>query len=347
MLPTTLECLRGQSYPNLDILISVDAADQGSAEACKPFLRKDSRFRMHVHPSRLGWAGNTGWTMKERRGEFYIYQQHDDQVSPSYVADLVDAAQRWPSAAICYSEMRLSGTQNRVVRTPSTLGDPVTRALTHVNRLEASPLRGLIRGAALDSTDGLLVNEFESFGSEHRFMAQLALAGEFRFVGGPTYYKHLHGGNLHLKWYDWTADRRRAAWFALGAWTIKVVVPAGSTVDARLELFRAILKRFLVPGGAFSRLRDRSRTLYKRDSGLLGRAMLAVIDKIRSGGTFDAWLLLPYTRPAFYEIDDPQERVRAAQAIIERLQNGRRFDPSTLELDWQSLKTVAARQFEQ
>jgi glycosyltransferase involved in cell wall biosynthesis len=78
-LPVTLECLRTQTYPNLDVLISVDAADQESARACEPFLRRDARFRLQVQPSRLGWAGNTDWTMRERRGEFYIFQQHDDQ----------------------------------------------------------------------------------------------------------------------------------------------------------------------------------------------------------------------------------------------------------------------------
>src|SRR4051794_2444705 len=79
-LPITLECLRTQTYQNLDVLISVDAGDQQSAAACQPFLRRDARFRMHVQPSRLGWAGNTDWTMQQRRGDFYIFQQHDDQV---------------------------------------------------------------------------------------------------------------------------------------------------------------------------------------------------------------------------------------------------------------------------
>jgi glycosyltransferase involved in cell wall biosynthesis len=77
MLPALLECLRAQTYRNIEILISVDGADQASAEACKPFLQQDSRFRMYVQPSRLGWAGNTDWTMRQRRGDFYVYQQHD------------------------------------------------------------------------------------------------------------------------------------------------------------------------------------------------------------------------------------------------------------------------------
>jgi glycosyltransferase involved in cell wall biosynthesis len=93
VLSVTLECIRTQSYRNLDVLISVDNADAASAEACRPFLA-DPRFRMHVQPARLGWAGNTDWTMRQRRGDFYVYQQHDDQVTPDYIAALVDAASR-------------------------------------------------------------------------------------------------------------------------------------------------------------------------------------------------------------------------------------------------------------
>src|SRR5262245_19143162 len=114
ILPVTLECLRTQTYSNIDVSISVDGLDEATVQACQKFLH-DPRFRLHVQPSRLGWAGNTDWTMCTRRGEFFIYQQHDDQVSPTYIADLVTAASRWPQAAVCYSEMAVSGKHNYLV----------------------------------------------------------------------------------------------------------------------------------------------------------------------------------------------------------------------------------------
>lgn len=48
-LPLLLDCLRQQSYRNIDVLISVDANDGISAEACAPFLREDSRFPTTVN----------------------------------------------------------------------------------------------------------------------------------------------------------------------------------------------------------------------------------------------------------------------------------------------------------
>jgi glycosyltransferase involved in cell wall biosynthesis len=244
MLPVTLECLRTQSYANLDVLISVDAADEASAEAARPFLA-DPRFRMEVQPTRLGWAGNSDWTIRNRRGEFWIYQQHDDQVSPTYVEDLVGAAHAHPGAAVLYSEMQISGTYEQLVRHPSLVGGPVQRALMHLKRLDTSSFRGLIRGGMLDRTHGLKVDAYESFASFHVLLAELALQGEVLRVDGPTYYKRLHGANLHLKWRDWTPERKRGAWASLAAGMIQAIVPAGETPDARWRLLLAVLDRFV------------------------------------------------------------------------------------------------------
>jgi len=150
VLPVTLECMRTQSYQNLDVLISVDADDQESARACEPFLRLDPRFRMQVQPSRLGWAGNTDWTMRQRRGDFYIYQQHDDQVSPTYVADLVEAAIRSPGTVICFAKMQCVGHLTVTQYGFPLSGSPVERIQEYLETLDCVPFRGLMRGSALD-----------------------------------------------------------------------------------------------------------------------------------------------------------------------------------------------------
>lgn len=72
-IAVTLESVRTQTYPHLDVVISVDASDMETAAVCEPFLKRDPRFRMTVQSSRLGWAGNTDWTMRQRRGEFYLF----------------------------------------------------------------------------------------------------------------------------------------------------------------------------------------------------------------------------------------------------------------------------------
>jgi glycosyltransferase involved in cell wall biosynthesis len=344
-LPITLECLRSQSYPNLDVLISVDAGDQESAKACEPFLRGDSRFRMQVQPQRLGWAANTDWTMRERKGEFYIFQQHDDQVSPTYVEDLVFAALRAPGAAICFAEMQCTGLRTMVLRGFPLSGSPIERAKGYLETLDAVPFRGLIRGSALASTAGLLLSEadpFESFGTEFRFMTELALLGDFRFVAGPTYYKRMHGTNLHLKREDWSAHKKQAAWACLCAWMVEVIAPAGQNVEESRRLFDAVLTRFLVTGPSWRWLKNWGRQLAWSRSSALG-PIRSLLDRIRSS---EQAMKSLRGRWMFYETDGREQRAALLRMIFDQLKKGSRFDPVTsLQATWERLENDAHKSF--
>jgi glycosyltransferase involved in cell wall biosynthesis len=344
-LPITLECLRSQTYPNLDVLISADGGDQESARACEPFLRRDSRFRMQVQPSRLGWAGNTDWTMRERRGEFYIFQQHDDQISPTYVEDLVTAALRMPSAAICFAEMQCTGLRTMVLRGLPLSGSPVDRATGYLESLDAVSFRGLMRGSALASTSGLLLSDcdpFDSFGTEFRLMTELALLGEFQFVAGPTYYKRMHGANLHLKREDWTENQKQLAWACLAAWMVEVLAPAGESPEESRRLFDTVLARFLLTGDSRRWLRRFGRQLAWSRSNALHPIRL-LLDRLRSSEQAVKSLR---GRWMFYEAEGREQRAELLRLIFDLLRKGRRFDPVVcLQLTWERLENEANRRF--
>jgi hypothetical protein len=344
-LPITLECLRTQNYANLDILISVDAADQTSAQACEPFLRGDPRFRMQIQPSRLGWAGNTDWTMRERRGAFYIFQQHDDQVSPTYVADLVEAGLRYPDAAICYSEVQSSGVTSQIMRGVPLLGDPVARVLTCLKFMDHAAFRGLIRGTALARTSGLLLSDFDpfdSYGTEMRFLMELALLGEFRFVPGPTYYKRLHGANLYLKREKWPEYKKQLAWACLAAWAVEVIAPAGRSVAERRRMFAMVLDRFLVPSDPWKRLKDPVRRLARSRYAAL-HPIRVVVDWLKSN---DPLVRSVSGRWMLYETTDLRQRAAFLRIVFDRLKTAGQFDPSTnLNSTWETLEEDAHKRF--
>jgi glycosyltransferase involved in cell wall biosynthesis len=336
-LPLLLECLKTQSYKDIDVLISVDGGDQASAEACKSFLQ-DSRFRMHVQPSRLGWAGNTDWTMRQRRGAFYIYQQHDDLLSPTYIADLVEASVRWPSAVICFSKLQFTGKRDEEVSSPSLLGDPTSRALSYLHRLDWIPFRGLIRGRALDKTSGLLLSDFDPFdslGTEHRFMTELSLLGEFRFVEGPTYFKSWHGENLSGKRDRWSREHWITADACFAAWMIEVIAPAGASVQERRHLFKTTLKRFA--GNRRDPLKWIRSALRNESKILLPLRMIA--DRLKRNEKLTAAVQAP--DPFCWGLANisTKERATLLRQIFERLKSGRRFDPcECLNMTWEALE---------
>jgi GT2 family glycosyltransferase len=344
-LPVTLECLRTQTYPNLDVLISVDAGDQQSAQACEPFLRSDSRFRMHIQPSRLGWAGNTDWTMRERRGAFYIFQQHDDQVSPTYVADLVEAASRFPDAAICFAEIQCTGLRTLVQPGFALLGPPIERATAYLENLDHVPFRGLIRDSALASTSGLLLSDFDpfdSYGTEIRFLTELALLGEFRFVPGPIYYKRLHGANIHMTRNKWSDHQRLLAWGCLAAWMAEVIVPAGHTPDECRNLLSIVLARFVVIHDPWRWLKVPARRLGRSRARVL-HPLRVVLDRLKRDER-----LLKFTTGRFtvYESDSSERRAALLRIIFDRLKSTGRLDPSAnLRSTWDALEKEAYKRF--
>lgn len=341
-LLVTLECIRAQTYPNLDILISVDAGDMETARACEPFLRQDPRIRMHVQPERLGWAGNTDWTMRERRGDFYVFQQHDDQVSPTYVADLVEAALRRPDAAICFSEIQETGLVNRITRGLTVAGSPTERLFAYLETMDCRPFRGLIRGSALASTSGLLLSgfdPFDSYGTEIRFMAELLLAGEFQLVAGPSYYKRMHGENLHLKRWKWSEQQKQLAWACLGAWMMEVVPLAGRRVDERQRLAFAVLDRFLRPHNPWEWLRIPARHLASSTAGILG-PLRSSLDHLKANETLvravsGRWMM--------YEPKTAEDRIALLHLILDQLRRDGRFKPDLLGMEWEAFERQAHR----
>lgn len=344
-IPATLESLERQIYPHLDIVISVDAGDAETARACEPFLERDARFRMTVQPERLGWAGNTDWTMRQRRGEFYIFNQHDDQTTPDYVATLVEAATRFPQASVCFTEMHSTGLRTLVQPGVDLSGSPIERAKTYLENLDHVPFRGLIRGSALARTAGLVLadfNPFDSFGSELRLMTELALLGEFRRVSGPIYYKRLHGRNIHLTRNKFSDEQRLLAWACLGAWLIEVIVPAGHDETERRELFAAVLDRFVV-------LRDRWRWL-RVPSRVLAQSESPALDPLRNLLTRlkknEALAKVVSGRFVLYEADNEEKRAALLHAIVGRLQSEGRFDPSaSLRMSWEQIEADMLKRF--
>jgi glycosyltransferase involved in cell wall biosynthesis len=354
LLPILLDCLRTQTYKNIEVLVSVDGADQASAEACKPFLREDSRFRMHIQPSRLGWAGNTDWTMRQRRGDFYVYQQHDDLLSPDYIAELVEASARWPNAVICFSKMHFMGQERSA---PSLLGDRNARILRYLHRLDFEPFRGLIRGSALDNTSGLLLSNFDPFdslGTEFRFMAELAILGEFRFVEGPTYFKSWHGKNLSAKREGWSLQQRITAKACWAAWMIEVIAASGASVRERRELFKITLERFAGRRDPFSAIRPTLHGPLHRALKTLPLRMIRDYSRKREE-LAEADLLRK--REELAEADlrldssvqgtiPASERRTLLRQILEMLKSGGRFEPrQCINMSWEALEAEMLSQY--
>ena len=173
-------------------------------------------------------------------------------------------------------------------------------------------------------------------------MARARALGEFRFVPGPTYYKRLHGENLHLKRLNWSDDKRLVSWGALAAWMAEAIVPAGSNQAERRQLFDAVLDRFVVPHAPWKWVRAPARLLSSTTSPAL-YPLRALLERIkRSEQVVNAvtgrWML--------YETSDQDQRAALLGIIFDRLRSEGRFDPQALlQSTWETLEDEARKRF--
>lgn len=208
----TLRSIEQQTHRDLDVLISVDGADEETAAACAPFL-KDSRFKMVVQPTQLGWVRNINWLMEKNQCPFWYYHQQDDLVDPSYVSTLLAHARANPRAAVTYCDIQCFGTKTPYIQQHSVLGSAAAREIALiVGHYRAVAFRGLVRQSALQQTRGVRENEVENFSSESVWMASIARAGELHRVPQALYRKRLHTNNVHIKWRRWSLQKRMKAW---------------------------------------------------------------------------------------------------------------------------------------
>ena len=246
-----LECLLHQSFKDFEVIISVDGNDSETAKACAPFL-SDRRFRMVVHTERLDWFGNFNWLLQQPMGEFFCYRQHDDTTSLDFFETLLSAADANPNAAAVYADCQWRGSRSDVESTQSISGSPLERITTYIERLDAPPVRGLIRRAAICQAGLVRSDEFRGLTQILTWLAKVVRWGDFIRVPLPIYYRLDHPENFHKSWYDWPEEKKRAAWTTLFTGLLEAALPLCSSIDEKLCLEHLALDRVITdrPGRA-------------------------------------------------------------------------------------------------
>ena len=90
-LSTVLECLAGQTWSNLEVLIIDDASTDATASVAEAYSRRDARFRLLRAPFSEGAYAARNLGLAEARGEFITVHDADDWSHPAKIALQVEA----------------------------------------------------------------------------------------------------------------------------------------------------------------------------------------------------------------------------------------------------------------
>ena len=100
-LPACIESAIGQSYKNIEIILSVSEGPDRCVEICEEYAKKDSRVIV-VKRERRGRGPGRNFGMEAASGKYILFIDGDDRMGPDMVEKLVLAAEKHNAdAAIC------------------------------------------------------------------------------------------------------------------------------------------------------------------------------------------------------------------------------------------------------
>lgn len=177
-----LDSFLGQTFGDLEIVISDNASTDATPGICAEYAQRDPRVRYHRNPENLGARANYNRVFELARGELFKWAGHDDWVAPGYLERCVEAFAETPEAVACYTGMcrvdAEEGTKRKIVLPPASLATS-ERALRRFHdvlwHLPYHPIFGLFRREELARTD-LIPNVPEP---DRVTLAQMALRGPF------------------------------------------------------------------------------------------------------------------------------------------------------------------------
>ena len=202
----TLDCLSAQTYPHLQVLVSVDVGNDDTYALCAAHAARDPRFRVLQQTQRQGYVGNCNALLQQTQTDYALFAFHDDVLDTRYVAQLAAVLDARPEVVLSYSDTLLTHTDGRQELWEYTqlegLTDPVARARLVLDGGDKwwVPNRGLFRMDAARRIGGLKSHGAGDFSADWPWLLALALRGQFARVPQLLCHKFYQPNSLSRSW---------------------------------------------------------------------------------------------------------------------------------------------------
>lgn len=103
-LPTCLQSLRCQTYPDFEVIVVDNGSTDGS---CELIARDYPEVRVVALPRNLGFAGGVNAGIRVARGDLIALLNNDTEADPHWLAELARALCEYPEAGMAASKLRL------------------------------------------------------------------------------------------------------------------------------------------------------------------------------------------------------------------------------------------------
>jgi glycosyltransferase involved in cell wall biosynthesis len=193
-LGQAITSILGQTFPNLELIISDNASTDATEEICRGFAAQDRRVRYFRQPRNIGASPNFNICYELASSEYFKWAAHDDFLEPEYLAECVRALDANPDAVLCQSLVRLVDDHDRLIEVfravePGAAShDPTERFAARMRNPRCLEIWGVIRMSALRNC--VLIGSY--VGMDRALLLELALRGRFVALDRPLFSNRDH-----------------------------------------------------------------------------------------------------------------------------------------------------------
>ena len=113
-LPRMLQCIKDQTYSNIEIILVDDGSTDSSGRLCDEFARNDSHCLV-IHKENGGQSSARNAGQEVAGGDYLVFPDGDDVMHPDTVKTLVDAISSDPANEIAICGLSVVDDSERVV----------------------------------------------------------------------------------------------------------------------------------------------------------------------------------------------------------------------------------------
>ena len=112
LIKETIESVLNQTYTNWEMIIVDDCSSDNSVNTIKSY--KDERIKLFVNEKNLGLKKTVKKGIEKAQGDWIIFLESDDTITPDYIQKKIKIAQKYPEIALIFNDCNFFGDEKRV-----------------------------------------------------------------------------------------------------------------------------------------------------------------------------------------------------------------------------------------
>lgn len=239
-LEQALSSLVQQTHRDLEVIVSDNGSTDRTSEIALEYASSDARLRYHRQPSNLGAAGNYNFTLAQARGDYFMWNAHDDVRHVRFLETALQAFSEHQGASCVFSRsasIDTNGDLRHEMRRPDHLID---KDVAHRMRAAlASRHPGLVIFGLIPRDLLVRTGQHGDYPGADRVLAvELALAGELVEIPEVMFFNRDHPDRyVRIKNRADSSARLQEAWWDPRR-ADRMVFPAWSRLEGYLRAVR-------------------------------------------------------------------------------------------------------------